>query len=188
MKAADLFSWHSYQSSFKQVVICQGSFSYMSCHDLSCQLCPETRGVETDILLLQLWVWMLIKIPVSHVSLAAVLYRFSWIRILFLLCMLSLKRISFQWLSCTNKGHMNTKQRYPHLSLFSAHGPLTFTLRGGGQCVPSSLKPLVPTAYFLGVHGLGFTHCRVNVWLGEVLILYGHLGFSLYQCSEWALV
>lgn len=86
-----------------------------------------------------------------HVSLS-VLYWFSWIHVFVLLCVLSLKRISFQWLSCTNKGHMNTKQRYPHLSLFSAHGPLTFTLRGDGLCVPSSLKPLMPTAYRIWVH------------------------------------
>ncbi len=94
--------------------------------------------------------------------------------------MLSLKRISFRWLSCTNRGHMNTKQRYPHLSLFSAHRSLTFTLRGDGQCVPSSLKPLLPIAYFLGVHSHGFTHCLVNVWLGEFIVNN--------QCSEWALV
>lgn len=151
-------------------VISQGSFScrpwqaYWSCFIVSAVSKNKFYVVLKWIFCCYICGWECwIKIPMSYALVSVVLYWFSWIRIFVLLCMLSLQRISFQWLSCTNKGHMNTEQRCPHLSLFSAHEPLTFTLRGDGQCVPSSLKPLMPTACLVWVHSLRVTHRRVEL-------------------------
>lgn len=71
---------------------------------------------------------------------------------------------------------MNAKQQYSHLSLFSPHGPLTFSLRGDRRCVSSCLKPLLP-------------HCLLSLCpYAHNYILFTQLNFSLttYFCLTLA--